>query len=168
MYDFDPEATLQKQLDESGLAFDVDLEDLDWPEEIDQGMRALAVAQHAVFILYCITIAFIFVALVASLACVFVAQGRVGSFVNVVLDLLAFLAVGIASGIVTAVAMKAAELINRYGDDVGVSAQRGGKFLAVTWAATALMLLSSSVWCFECVKGRRERGTGYGTAKRLP
>ncbi|GAB7365157.1 hypothetical protein MBLNU230_g6244t1 [Neophaeotheca triangularis] len=167
LYTFDPKDTLQRQLDASGLG--VDLDDLRWPAEIDEGLGALRVAQKAGFVLYCVAAAFIGLAAVTSGVGVFWGEGRVGAGINVVVGVLAFVAVGVASGVVTAVAVKAAELVNFYGNDVGVRAERGGEFLAVTWAATALMLLSLVVWCFECVKGRRrQKGTGYGTEKRLP
>lgn len=152
MYHFNPRDNLQQELDESGV--DVDLADLDWPEEIDDGLRALRMASMAMFVLYCIAIALIFIALITAIAGLFM-NGRISALLNVVVDLLAFLAIGIASAIVTAIAVKAAHLINRYGNDVGVSATMGRKFMALTWVATACMFVASLVWCFECVTGRR-------------
>lgn len=152
LYHFNPRDNLQQELDASGV--DVDLADLDWPEEIDDGLRALRTASMAMFVLYCIAIAFIFLALIAAVAGVFL-NGRLSALLNVIVDVLAFLAVGIASAIVTAIAVKAAHLINRYGNEIGVSATMGRKFLALTWAATACMFIASLVWCFACVTGRR-------------
>lgn len=158
MYSFNPRETLQRELNASGNGDLVDLEDL-WPEELDDGIRALEVVANAMFVLYCLGAAFAFVALVAALVGVFTA-GRLSASINVVVDVLAFLCVGIASAIATAVAVKATELINEKGGRVGISAQRGNKFLIITWVATALLLLASVVWCVDCVVGRRGRRGG--------
>ena len=63
---------------------------------------------------------------------------------------LSFLALGVASGIVTAAAVKATDVINEHGQDVGIVASRGGKFLGMTWAATALMLVATVSWMGSC------------------
>lgn len=111
--------------------------------------------------LYCIAIALIFVALVLALLGVFF-SGRLSAFVNVLVDCLAFLATGLASAITTAVAVKAADLINNHGNDVGISANKGSKFLLLTWVATGVMLVASLMWCFDCVVGRRQHSRrGY-------
>lgn len=62
MYNFDPQAILQRELDESGTG--IDLSDLDWPEDIQDGIDALRVSAKATFVLYCVAIGFIGVALI--------------------------------------------------------------------------------------------------------
>ncbi|KAK5130453.1 hypothetical protein LTR08_002017 [Meristemomyces frigidus] len=168
-YTFDPRATLAHELNTStnGLAGKLNLTDLNWPAEIDKGLHALRIASIAMFALYCVGIAFIALALLLALASIFF-QGRLSSFVNVLVDCLAFLAIGLASAIATAIAVKAADVINSYGKDVGISAQKGSRFLVLTWVATALMLGASLTWCAECVAGRGAKRTrrsekrGYG------
>lgn len=165
LFAFNPRATLQRELDDAGHG-DLNLTDLAWPEELDDGVRALATASKATFVLYCVGAALAFVALAAAGVGVFF-EGRLSAVVNVVVDSVAFLVLGVASAVVTAVAVKAARVVNEKGEDVGVSAQRGGKFLALTWAATGLLFVASLVWCGMCVVGGRRRrvsrvkGKGY-------
>lgn len=156
-YTFDPKATLEQELNKSGHS-NINLTDLDWPSGVDKGLHALKIASKAMFILYCIAIAIIGVAFLLALVCVFF-DGRLSAFVNVLVDWLAFLAVGLASAIATAIAVKSADIINKYGNDVGISAQKGSKFLVLTWVATAVMLVASMVWCFDCIVGRKHHKT---------
>jgi hypothetical protein len=74
---------------------------------------------------------------------------------------LAFLAIGIASAIATAVIVKAVHAVNKYGDDIGIAAYKGVKFLGMTWAATAVMLLASVVSIAQCC-APRSKSRRYG------
>lgn len=58
--------------------------------------------------------------------------------------------------------MKAVDAINKYGDDIGIAAYKGKKFLGMTWAATAVMLLASFLWIFECIVGHRRQSAYVG------
>lgn len=157
LYNFDPQQIIQKELNNSVGDGVVNLvNDLNWPEDITKGIRALRVAAKAMFVLYCIAIGFIGVALILAIVCIFF-EGRLSALLNVMVDWLAFLVIGIASAIATAIAVKGASVINKYGDDVGVSAQQGNKFMILTWVSTGSMLLASIVWCFDCIVGRRRR-----------
>lgn len=69
---------------------------------------------------------------------------------------LAFLTLGIASAIATAVIVKAVNAVNKYGKGIGIAATMGGKFLGMTWAATGVMLLASIVSIAQCCVGRRK------------
>ena len=156
MYHFDPQQILQSELDDSGHG-DIDLvSDLRWPEDVSRGIRALRVAARAAFVLYCIAIGFEGIALILGIVSVFLA-GRVSAVANMFIDWLAFLVLGIASAIATAIAVKGVDVINEHGDEIGLQAQRGNKFLILTWIATGLMLLASIVWCLDCVVGSRRR-----------
>ncbi|KAK4507832.1 hypothetical protein PRZ48_001567 [Zasmidium cellare] len=157
MYNFDPQQIIQKELNNSVGSGVVNLvNDLNWPEDITNGIRALQVAAKAAFVLYCIAIGFIGVALILAVVSIFF-EGRLSALLNMLVDWLAFLVLGIASAIATAIAVKGASVINKYGDDIGVSAQQGNKFMILTWVATGLLLLASIVWCFDCIAGRRRR-----------
>lgn len=160
MYSFNPRETLERELNETG--HDIDLSDLGWPDEVDDGIRALEVASNAMFVLYCIGIAFAFIALIAALASVFF-SGRLSACVNIIVDVIAFLAVGIASGIATAIAVKAADIINDKGNRIGISAQKGNKFLILTWVATTLLFVASIVWCVDCFTGGRKNRVRKGS-----
>lgn len=164
MYNFDPQRIIQKELNNSLGDGVVNLvNDLNWPEDITDGIRALRIAGKATFVLYCIAIGFIGVALILAIVCIFF-EGRLSALLNMMVDWLAFLVIGIASAIATAIAVKGASVINKYGDDIGVSAQQGNKFMILTWVSTGLMLVASIVWCFDCIAGHRRRASGpkYG------
>jgi len=159
MYAFNPTQILERALNESGV--DVSLEDLHWPDDIDRSIDALRTVFKTVFVLYCIAIGLIFVALVASVPAA-LSAGRLAACLNVMLTILAFLAIGLASALVTAVVVKGADALNKYGADIGVQAQKGSKFLAITWSATALMFVALCAWSFEtCFGHRRRRETTY-------
>ena len=70
---------------------------------------------------------------------------------------IAFLALGIASAVSTVIAVKVVDAVNKYGNEIGVSAYRGNKFMAMTWAATAIMLLGSILWIIDCCVPRARR-----------
>jgi hypothetical protein len=157
MYRFDPTAILQEALNKTRVP--VTLDDLEWPDDIQTGVKTINVLMAASFVLYCIAIAAMFLALGAAAVAIF-AQGRLSACVNFALALIAFLAIGLASALVTAVVVKGVEVINEHGQKIGVEAYRGGKFLALTWAATALMLITIVVWVVEFCAGRRRKVYG--------
>ncbi|KAF1837474.1 hypothetical protein BDW02DRAFT_128975 [Decorospora gaudefroyi] len=154
MYKFEPTRIIQDALDKTGV--DVTLEDLHWPEDIQDGIDALNALMAAMFVLYVIAICLIFVALVAAIVAV-LTSGRLSAFINVLIATLAFLAIGLASALVTAVVVKATDIINDKGEDIGLAASWGGKFLALTWVATALMLIVVLAWIVEFCMGRRRK-----------
>jgi heme/copper-type cytochrome/quinol oxidase subunit 2 len=84
-------------------------------------------------------------------------HSRAVSFVAAALALIAFLALGIVSAIVTVIMVKATDLVNQHGNAIGLYAYQGGKFLAITWSATTLMLLAVLSWVGVCCLGRRAR-----------
>lgn len=123
---------------------------------MNDGLAALRVAQRAAFVLYCIALGTIFLATLLSLLSTFF-SGRLSAFVDILISSLAFLSLGIASAVATAVAVKAADAVNEHGAQVGVSARKGAKFLVLTWVATGLCFLMMCVWGVECVVGHRRR-----------
>ncbi|KAF7190212.1 SUR7 family protein pun1 [Pseudocercospora fuligena] len=162
MYNFDPEEILQRELDESGTG--VDLSDLDWPDDIQKGIDALRISAKATFVLYCIAIGFIGVAFLSA-GISFFMQGRLSALINVILDWFAFVVLGIASAIATAIAVKASGVINEYGNDIGVSASKGRNFLTMTWVATGLLLFASILWFVDCCFGGRRKVPAYSAPK---
>ena len=117
------------------------------------------------FVFYCIGIAFAAFAALAALVGV-LADGRISAFFNCLIDIFAFLALGIASGISTAIIVKVTHYVNLYGKEIGIAAYKGAAFLGMTWASTVLMLLASFLWIFDCCIGpRRRRYTEKGTAR---
>ncbi|GAB7357026.1 hypothetical protein MBLNU459_g7852t1 [Dothideomycetes sp. NU459] len=152
-FTFDPTYTLQRELNNSGHG-NVNLTDLHFPSAVEDGLRALRVAQKAAFILYCIAAGLLAVSALTALVAFFF-SGRLSAFVNILIAGLAFLAILVASAITTAVAVKAARVVNDHGKTVGISATKGAKFLVITWVAAGLAFLNILVWMFECVVGHR-------------
>jgi hypothetical protein len=71
----------------------------------------------------------------------------------------------IASIIVTIVQNKASHLINKYGNEIGVYAYKGKKYLIITWVATAVMGLAMIAWVAEFCIGRRNKGREFSEKK---
>jgi len=159
MYSFDPTAILQKELRKG-----VSLKDIKWPEKIQDGLRALSTAARAMFVLYMIGIATTGLMIFTSLAGL--SGSRLLSIINFLLGNLAFLSLGIASAIATAIATKSSNIINKYGADIGIAAYRGSKYMAMTWAATALAFVAALAWVVEFCLGRKRSGRASGFSKR--
>lgn len=159
MFAFDPTAALQKSLNESGVS--ITLADLSWPADLEKGVKALRIAMKASFVLYCIGIVFAFLTILVSIFWI-VTGGRLSATLEILTAVLAFLTLAIASAITTAVAVKGNSVIDKYGEPIGVSADRGNGFLGLTWAATALMFICSILGCVGCfTKRKRESVKQY-------
>ncbi|KAF1808070.1 integral membrane protein-like protein [Eremomyces bilateralis CBS 781.70] len=159
-FSFDLADILEETLNKSGI--DISLDDLRFPDELQNGLDALAGLFQAAFILFCIGIALSFFAMIFPLWFIIssgrgVGRGRVAALVNLVIAMLAFLAYGIASAITTTLIVKGTNVINKYGENIGIEAKQGAKFLGISWAATGLMFLSAIIWCGGCIVGRRRR-----------
>lgn len=150
-FHFDPTAII-----ESELAPGLNLSDLHWPSEIEDAIKTIEVASKVMFVFYVIGIILAGFAFLGAIWGMF-AAGRMSAFLNFALDIFAFLLIGIASAIATAIIVKAVHAINKYGSDIGIAAYKGKEFLGMTWAATAVMLLGSLLWIAECCAGRRSR-----------
>lgn len=85
-------------------------------------------------------------------------DNRYLKLVNLVLSFLSFLCFGLGSAILTAFMAKASNLINEHGNDVGLYAHKGGKFLAITWAATGAMFLAWLTWIVLSILGKKHGG----------
>lgn len=152
MFAFDPTAALQKSLNESGVS--ITLADLNWPADIEKGVKALRIAMKAAFVLYCIGIVFAFLTILAAAFWTF-SGGRLSASIEIFTAVMAFITLGVASAITTAVAVKGNSVIDKYGEPIGVSADRGTGFLGLTWAATALMFICSVLGCAGCFRGKK-------------
>ncbi len=156
---FDITSELNKQLELGPLK--LNLSDLDWPSDIQSGLNDLATAIDAVFVLYAIGIAAAGLAILTALVAFFLDASRLVSFGNLGLTSLSFIVLLIASITITVVQQQAAHLINKYGNDIGVYAYKGAKYMALTWVSVAVMILASAAWCVEFVIGRRNRRREY-------
>lgn len=160
MYTFDPTKILQSE-----LTTGINLTDLNWPDTIQDVIHTIEIATRAMFVLYCIGAGFAGLAVLTAIVHLF-GGGRLGAACNFLIDFMAFLALGIASAIATAIIVKVVNAVNKYGEEIGVAAYKGNKFLAFTWAATALMLVASIGWIVECCLGRKNKVSSYKEGKR--
>ncbi|TID16839.1 putative sur7 protein [Venturia nashicola] len=152
MYTFDPTAALEKSLNESGVS--ITLADLNWSADLEKGIKALRIAAKVAFVAYCIGIAFAFLTILAAAFWMF-SGGRLSASVEIFTAVMAFTTLGIATAITTVVAVQGNSVIDKYGEPIGVSADRGTGFLGLTWAATGLMFICSILGCAGCFRSRK-------------
>ncbi|ROV89217.1 hypothetical protein VMCG_09920 [Cytospora schulzeri] len=155
-FQFDPRAALQRDLNASGNSWLDVSTDLQWPDEVDQGLKYVHIVQRAAFIVYCAAIGLIGLATAASVVAILF-SGRLSACGNVLLACLAFLVTLVASALATAIALVGERAVNQYGGEVGISATAGRKFLGLTWGASAAMLVCVVWWSVDCCCGRRGR-----------
>jgi hypothetical protein len=153
---FDISGQLSKELQLGHLH--LDLSTIGWPSSIQDGLNRLSTAINALFILYIVGTTAAGLAILSSLAALFPRSSRLASFSNWGLLSVSFLSLLIASVIVTIVEVKAVQLINKYGNDIGVYASKGGKYLILTWAAVVVLFLAGVV---ETIAGRNDKKTEY-------
>ncbi|KAF5615797.1 hypothetical protein F52700_13233 [Fusarium sp. NRRL 52700] len=146
---------LDKQLEVG--PFQMNLADINWPDDIQDSIDLLNTALLVTFVFYVLAVGFSGLAMVASAGAFFLFARRGVNAVNVILSGLAALVLLIASIIVTVAGKKGVNKINDVGDDVGLSASVGNKFLALTWAAAALMIIAAIYWVMHLCLMRRER-----------
>jgi len=156
MFHFDISQRISQELKIGPLH--LNLTDIQWPDEIQDGIDALNTAMDATFVLYAIGIASAGLAILTSIVAIFLSGSRLISLGNWGLATLAFSAFFLASLIITIVQSKMASLINKHGNEIGLYAYKSGKYLALTWVATAVMFLATVTWTavfFVEWRGRR-------------
>ncbi|KAF5006193.1 hypothetical protein FDECE_7416 [Fusarium decemcellulare] len=137
--------------------FELSLTDINWPDEIQDSIDMLNSALLALFVLYVLGVGFSGLAMLACLGAFFLFSRRGVNAANLVLAALAAVCLTVGSIIVTVAGKKGVNKINDIGDDVGVSASVGTKFLALTWVAAAFMLAAMIYWAAHLCLMRRER-----------
>jgi hypothetical protein len=165
-YWFDPSEFLQESLDRANITtvtVDDLLTQIGFPDSITNGLEVLRIAYHAMFACYVITIVLSFVMFLTSALYIFSNGSRVTACITIIISIITFLASGAASGVATAVNTIGASIINEHGNEIGVEAYQGRKFLALTWASTAAVFLGLMYWFVDCCCGRsrKTRTTKY-------
>ncbi|KAJ9648281.1 hypothetical protein H2199_001134 [Coniosporium tulheliwenetii] len=128
LFHFDPTAALTRSLNTTTSHIgSITLSDLRWPTELSSGVIALRIAHHTAFILYTLSIVLAFLSFLSSFFALFFA-GRLSAALNLLLAVPALGALLLASAVVTAVVVRAADVVNMYGYRVGVEAKREGGF----------------------------------------
>lgn len=156
---FTPGQAIQETLDKTGTG--ITLDDLHWNKDIDTGIKTIQILQKVMLAFYCVAIGFAFITTIgAIMSLISPSSGRATSAFTAIVGFLAFLALGIASGLVTAIGVKGDQIIDKYGKVVGISGNRSNKLLALTWAGTALLFLGMLVNCCGiCFFGKQRRRT---------
>lgn len=170
MYHFDPAGTIQEELQVGKLQ--LNLTSIQWPDELTDGLAAINALLDATFVLFCIGIAACGLVIIFSAIAFFLPStyapspinhhyhSRMISLLGGAMSLIAFLALGLASAIVTAFVVKATSVANEYGNQIGLYAYKGDKFLALTWASTGVMFFAILAWvvgaCLRRKATRRE------------
>ncbi len=84
MFHFDPSSVIQKELKPG-----INLTDLHWPSAIKDAVHAVEMASKVMFVLYCIGVATIGLALLGAFLGVF-SGGRIAALANNMLSLVSF------------------------------------------------------------------------------
>lgn len=137
--------------------FQLSLTDINWPDDIQDAIDMLNSALLALFVLYVLGVGFSGLAMLGSLAAFFLFSRRGVNAANLGLASLAALCLTVGSILVTVAGDKGVDKINDVGDDVGISASLGTKFLALTWASSGFMIAATSYWTTHLCLMRRER-----------
>ncbi|KAL9102450.1 MAG: hypothetical protein Q9163_002411 [Psora crenata] len=149
-FHFDPSLVIQSELKPG-----VKLTDLKWPRAIQDGIKAIVLASKVMFFLYCIGVAATGLAFIGACLGIF-AGSRLSAMVNLMVSMIAVLALFIASCISTGAINQLCDTINEHGNDIGVFADKGNTFIGMTWAATVLVMLAGAVWTLEVIRGRKQ------------
>ena len=137
--------------------FNLNLADINWPDDVQDSIDTLNDALLGLFILYVLGVGFSGLAMLGCIVGFFLAGRRSIVWLNLVFALLAALAITIGSILVTVAATKGVDKINDIGDDVGISASAGKKFLAITWVAAGFMIAATIYWATQICLIRREK-----------
>lgn len=81
MFHFDPSAAIQKELKPG-----INLTDLEWPSAIKSAVRAVEVASKVMFVLYCISVGAVGLALIGAFGGL-VREGRLAAIGNNIISL---------------------------------------------------------------------------------
>jgi hypothetical protein len=138
---FDLSQQLDKELQTGQLH--LDLSNIGWPSDIQDGLRSLGPLLSAIFVLYAVGIS---TAGLNICSAILVRFNKTLRFTRICKGLasLSFLSLLAASIVITFVQLKAVDLINTYGNDIGLYAYGGNKYMIFTWVAVMFMLLGAS------------------------
>lgn len=142
---FDLRKEVDAAIDDLGdrCGLEISTKDLDWPSEVSAAFDYLDSSAAA-------RAAFVVTQLAAIILIVIFAVVEIFSpdrFIVTVLTLsiIALISSAIAAGISTSMTHNVVAAVNAAGDDVGISANRGDLFLAITWSGVALLAVSTLI-----------------------
>lgn len=151
---FNFSAILQKELSTGMLG--LNLADINYPPELQKKLNRLTKAFEALFVFYIIAIAAAGLGIIAAVCALFL-HAPLYTWLNLGLASLTFVALLMASAVVTEAQIEFVGSVNAYGNDMGAYAKKGGKYLALTWSTVAVMGISVLVWAREGCLARRAK-----------
>ncbi|KAK3335903.1 actin cortical patch SUR7/pH-response regulator pali [Cercophora scortea] len=142
--------------------FELTLADLGFTDDIQNAFDTLNQVTKAFAIILIISVALTGLALVASLASLFLIprKERAALLSNVVISLIATLMLIASALVVTIGSRVVVSKVNDLGDDVGLSATAGYRYTIFTWVAVGLMMVSFAYWLQQLMEFRRNSRSG--------
>jgi hypothetical protein len=142
--------------------------DLPVPQEVSDAVNDINKAMLAIFVFYILGIAFSGLSFLACIAAFGMnTTSRLVPLINTIIAALAALTLGIGSALTTAVAKKGEEEINERGQEVGISAQAGVKFMIISWVAFGTSFVAVLFWIASACVGRRtKRNSQYPDSEK--
>jgi hypothetical protein len=146
----------------------LDLSDIDWPLEIQEGLSGFDNLISVLFILYIMGIAALGLNILLAPFVLF-RQGSQLVFFSRGVACLSFLSIAAASALVTFAQFTAVDLVDTYGGDIGLRAYVGQKYMVITWmtvlfvyTATATEMFRARISSWSMVKAWSGIYEGHG------
>ncbi|EOO01190.1 putative sur7 protein [Phaeoacremonium minimum UCRPA7] len=142
--------------------FEISLNDLGFSDDLQEKLDEVPKLFMAMSVLYILGAGFSGLSLLGSLAALFMLpqSGRILVLVNFTLTFLAMVCL-LAGNLATTIGgKKVVDAVADFGDDIGLYASRGDKFMALVWTAFALMAVSTIYWGYEFFAETRMRRGG--------
>ena len=147
--------------------FEISLNDLGFSDDLQKKLDEVPKLFMAMAILYILAAGFSGLSILASLAALFMLPqaGRMLVLANFTLAFLAMVCL-LAGNLATTIGgKKVVDAVADFGEDIGLYASRGHKFMALVWTAFALMTVSTIYWGYEFFAETRMKRRGT-TRKR--
>lgn len=131
--------------------FSLNLADLGLTQDIQKGLDIIPKAIKAIVAMYILAALFIGLSFFASIGAVLImprSEVRL-AMANLGLAGLAVLFLLVGNLITTIGSSKVVKVVTEHGNGIGLYAEQGSKFIAMTWATFVLVLLSAFYWAFE-------------------
>jgi hypothetical protein len=143
----------------------LDINKLGIADDLQDGLNDLSTALNVTFVFYAIGIAAAGLCILVSLGCVALENSKL-AFGDLFLSTLSFFTLMLSSIIVTIVGKKATHIINKFGNPAGLKAHRGGKYLALTWSAVAVMGVAAMISVVQFTMMRKQARGRYGSSAK--
>ncbi|KAI2606710.1 hypothetical protein GGR54DRAFT_620410 [Hypoxylon sp. NC1633] len=154
---------IQREIDEGPLH--INASDIPIPDSIQETINYVNSFLLAAFILYVLGAGFAGLSFLSCIVVLTVSRGGIGRgliLFNIVLTALATIALAVGSAIATAISKRGVSEINSRGQEAGISAIEGTKFMIISWVSFAVMFVALLCWSVMCCyPRRRSRSTTY-------